>query len=217
MKKRINCGVTVSDTTGRHRRELSTEAFGHDKRKLCCIRPTDNQADWHTQRLIPDPKTSSPLWPPIESHCLHPPSSSLHPSQPSSSLAPVTGPKPGFLLFSQTHTHRHTWRHIRPLKATTRPQSALPSQSQCWRNQAKGVIDETDRIQGCGEGEVRLRSSLLSHATYATPLMTSPWPETFKLWRWLSVISSVWGWKIPEDFQLQSTEFFGYWKVWERE
>lgn len=70
---------------------------------------TDNHGDWYTQRLIPDPKTSAPLWPAIQ---LPPPPPPSHPFIPPSHL-------PHFLpllpwsqaldcFFTNTHTQTHT-------------------------------------------------------------------------------------------------------------
>lgn len=146
------------------------------------------------------PYSASPP-PPLSFHLFIPPSHPPHflPSLPWSQA----------LDCFHKHTRTHKRHHIGTLKTTSQCQSVLPSQSHCWRNQAKGVIDETDWIQRCREGEVRPRILLLSHATFATPMMTSPRPETFKLRLWLSAISSVCGWQIPEDLQ---KSFGGCWK-----
>lgn len=186
---------------------VSREAF-RLARELFHIRLTNTQTDRQTDTL----KDWSPVLKPhlpfglLSSFIPHPSLSSLHPSQPSSSTSSSHYPEARlWTVFMHAHTHD---TNIGTPETTSQARSFLPSQSHCWRNQAKGVIDQTDWIQCCTEREVRLRISLLSHATSVTPVMTSSWPETFKLRLRLSAISSVWCWQIPGGFSATKKKRF---------
>ena len=202
---------------GKTQEGVGRGAFRLGRGELCCVRRTDRQTirpTDNTQRLIPDPKN---LISPLAFYSASPPPSpSSHPFIPHSHPPHFLPSPPSsqaldcFCKHTHTHTHTHARTHIRhhteTLRTTSQDQSILPSQSSCWRNQTKGG-DWWDGFgyRRCREGEVRPRISLLSHATSATPVMTSPRPETFKLRLWLSAISSVWGWQIPQDFKLQKS------------
>lgn len=127
--------------------------------------------------------TLSPLWPPILPHLSSSILSSLHPFQLPYWRSPLSTPELGFALFSQTHTHTHAheWDTTAgTLKTTSPDQSGLQIQSPGVDEIGGKRSDWWRRIWMERRREVRPRISLLSHATSATPVMTSRRPETFQ-------------------------------------
>lgn len=109
MTKRNTWDITVGVSTGvlgRHG-ELSGLAFQALQHQT--DRPTDILIDWST--IL---KPHLPFGPLFSLTTPSPIISSLHPSQSSTSLPPLTTLKPGFGLFSQTHTHAQKTPHRDP-------------------------------------------------------------------------------------------------------